>query len=73
MVSKGNDLLGRVAQLEMGEVDDVIHSIRERYKELHPDVEWILAVVPKDDPKERVAFYEWLICYVQAYEKEIPL
>ena len=73
MVLNENELLDKIAQLEIGEMDDVIHAVRERFKELHPDVELILAVVPKDDPKERVAFYEWLIRYVQAYEKEIPL
>ncbi len=73
MDSKGNDLLGRIAQLEISELDDVIHTIRERYKQLHPDVELILAAVPKDDPKERAAFYKWLIRYVWDYEKDFPL
>ena len=73
MVSKGNALLERIAQLEAGEMDNVIPSIRERYKQLHPDVELILAAVPKDDPKERAAFYKWLVRYVRDYEKDIQL
>lgn len=73
MVLNENELLDKIAQLEIGEMDDVIHTVRERFKELHPDTEMVVVSIPKDNPKERVALYEWLIRCVQAYEKEIPL
>lgn len=71
MTSKEKDLLGRIAQLEIGEMDDIILAVRERFGELHPDAELIMVSIPKASPKERTAFFEWLIRYVRDHEWDI--
>ena len=68
MTRKGNDLPERIAKLEAGEMDDLIHAARKRYRELHPDSELIVASIPKHNMEERVAFYEWLLRYVRDHE-----
>ena len=69
MTKKENDLPERIAKLEAGEMDDLIHAARKRYSQLHPDSELIVASIPKHNMEERAAFYEWLLRYVRDHEQ----
>ena len=68
MTKKENDLPERIAKLEAGEMDDLIHAARKRYSQLHPDSELIVASIPKYNTEERTAFYDWLLRYVRDHE-----
>ena len=69
MTKKENDMPERIAKLEAGEIDDLIHAARKRYSQLHPDSELIVASIPKHNMEERAAFYEWLLRYVRDHEQ----
>lgn len=63
-----DELLRRLKLAEIYEMDDILHAVRNRYKELHPDTDFVLVSIPQNNPKERTALWEWLVAYVRKNE-----
>lgn len=50
------ELLERIERADSYEISDILHAVRNRFKELFPKDDFVLVSMPKDDPQERPDF-----------------